>query len=157
MISQASLLTALNERAHKEKESVKFDLAVTGEWSGKGQIDFGTPKGLSTERFPDVNSFSFVATSSLGTSEFTVLDLSFACWNVGPAGLMISFSILTKPVDGFSLSMQLGKEGAKLESPKFATLEAGTLTHSCAQPVAKNQHDDLRRRWTDVPFLREVK
>ena len=130
--------------------------AVTGEWSGEGGIDFGTPNGSSTARFPDINSFSFVASSSFGTTEFTTLDLSFAYWKVGPSGLMISFSILTNPVNGFSLSMQLGKEGSKLEGRKFATLESGTLTHSLAHPVAKNQHDYLQRRWTGVPVLREV-
>ena len=69
---------------------------------------------------------------------------------------MVSFSILTNPVDGFSLSMQLGHEAAKLEGRKFATLEAGTLTHSVGQPVLRNQNNLLERRWSGVPNLREV-
>jgi len=156
IISQAKLLAALEEQDEEEKENITFNLAVNGEWNGEGHIGFGAPSGSSTGPFRDINSFSFVATSAFGTTEFTTLDLSFAYWNVGPSGLMISFSILTVPVDGFSLSMQLGKEAAKLEGRKFATVEAGTLTHSSAVPVARAQRDYIQRRWTAAPILREV-
>ena len=156
IISQAKIPSALDNRADKDKGSIIFDLAVTGNWSGEGQIDFTVPSGSSTGPIRDVNSFSFVATSSFGTAEFATIDLAFAYWIVGPSDLMISFSILTNPVNGFSLSMQLGQEAAKLEGQKFATLEAGTLTHSSAHPVAVDQHDNLEHRWTGAPILREV-
>ena len=155
-ISQADILAALNVQTYEEKDSIIFNLAVTGNWSGEVQIDFSTPSGSSTGPFRDINSFSFVATSSFGTAEFAAIDLAFAYWNVGPSGLMISFSILTNAVNGFSLSMKLGQEAAKLQGRKFATLEAGTLTHSLAHPVALNQHELLERRWTGAPILREV-
>ena len=155
-ISQADILTVLDSQAAEDKENIIFNLAVTGDWSGEGQIDFAMPSGSSTGPFPDVNSFSFIATSSFGTTEFSAINLAFAYWNVGPSGLMISFSILTNPVNGFSLSMQLGKNAAKLEGRKFATLDAGTLTHSSANPVAMNQHENLKRLWAGAPFLREV-
>ena len=135
-VSQADILAALDSQTDQEKDSIIFDLAVTGNWTGAGQIEFGSPSGSSTGPFRDINSFSFVATSSFGTAEFAAIDLAFAYWNVGPSGLMVSFSILTNPVNGFSLSMQLGQESAKLEGRKFATLEAGTLTHSAAQSDA---------------------
>ena len=69
---------------------------------------------------------------------------------------MISFSILTNPVVGFSLSVQLGKDAAKLEGRKIATADAGTLTHSSGHPVAINQLEYLERRWTGSPILRAV-
>ena len=155
-ISQADILTVLDNQADEAKDNIIFSLAVTGDWSGEGQIDFAMPSGSSTGPFPEVNSFSFIATSSFGTTEFSAIDLAFAYWNVGPSGLMISFSILTNPVNGFSLSMQLGKDGAKLEGLKFATLDVGTLTHSATDPVAMNQHENLKRLWAGAPFLREV-
>ena len=155
-ISQAGILAALDSQADDDKDSIIFNLAVTGNWTGEGRIDFTAPSGSSTGPFRDINSFSFVATSSFGTAEFAAIDLAFAYWTVGPSGLMISFSILTNPVNGFSLSMQLGQEAAKLEGRKFATLEAGTLTHSSARPVAMNLHENLERRWTGAPILREV-
>ena len=155
-ISHADILSALDSQDDQRKDSIIFNLAVTGAWRGKGQIDFATPSGSSTGPFPDVNSFSFVARSSFGLAEFRAIDLAFAYWNIGPSGLMISFSILTNPVNGFSLSMQFGKEAAKLEGRKFATVEAGTLTHSSAQSIAKTQHDILNRRLTGASHLREV-
>lgn len=155
-INQADMLAILETQTEKDKDSIVFNLAVTGNWSGDGKIDFSAPSGSSTGPFPDVNSFSFIATSSFGTTEFTAIDLAFAYWNVGPSGLMISFSILTNPVNGFSLSIQLGKDAAKLEGRKFATLDAGTLTHSSADTAAANQREYLKRRWNGVPFLREV-
>lgn len=155
-INQASLLAALHHQSDKVNDRNIFNLAVTGNWSGNGRIDFATPSGASTGPFPDVNSFSFVAKSSFGITEFTAIDLAFAYWNVGPSGLMISFSILTNPVDGFSLSVQLGKEAAKLEGRKFATVDVGTLTHSSADPVALNQQEYLERRWAGAPLLRTV-
>ena len=155
-ISQAEMLAVLETQAEEGQDSIVFNLAVTGNWSGDGKIDFSAPSGSSTGPFPDVNSFSFVATSSFGSTEFTAIDLAFAYWNIGPSGLMISFSILTNPVNGFSLSIQLGKDAAKLEGRKFATLDAGTLTHSSADTAAVNQHEYLKRRWAGVPFLREV-
>ena len=155
-ISQADILTVLDSQGDEDKDNINFNLAVTGDWSGEGQIEFAMPSGSSTGPFPDVNSFSFIATSSFGTTEFSAINLAFAYWNVGPSGLMISFSILTNPVNGFSLSMQLGKDAAKLEGRKFATLDAGTLTHSSANPVAMNQHENLKRLWAGAPFLREV-
>ena len=155
-ISQADILTVLDNQADEDKENIIFNLAVTGDWSGEGQIDFAMPGGSSTGPFPDVNSFSFIATSSFGSTEFSAINLAFAYWNVGPSGLMISFSILTNPVNGFSLSMQLGKDAAKLEGRKFATLDIGTLTHSSTDPVAMNQHENLKRLWAGAPFLREV-
>ncbi len=155
-ISQGDILAVLDSQGDEDKDNIIFNLAVTGDWSGEGQIDFAMPSGSSTGPFPDVNSFSFIATSSFGTTEFSAINLAFAYWNVGPSGLMISFSILTNPVNGFSLSMQLGKDAAKLEGRKFATLDAGTLTHSSANPVAMNQHENLKRLWAGAPFLREV-
>lgn len=156
IINQASMLAALEAQVEEEKESIGYNLAVTGDWNGEGRIDFGAPSGSSTGPFRDINSFSFVATSTFGTTEFTTLDLSFAYWNVGSSGLMIGFSVLTVPVRGFSLSIHLGQEAAKLEGRKFATVEAGTLTHSSAQPVARAQRDYIKQRWTAVPVLREV-
>ena len=138
-ISQADMLAVLDNQAEEHKDNIIFNLAITGDWSGEGQIDFATPSGSSTGPFPDVNSFSFVATSSSGTTEFSAINLAFSYWNVGPSGLLISFSFLTNPVNGISLSMQLGKDAAKLERRKNATLEVGTLTHSSAQPVASKQ------------------
>jgi len=156
-ISQAAILAVLDRQTNMDKDSIMFNLAVTGIWSGEGRIEFTAPSGSSIGPFRDVTTFSFAAQSSFGTAKFTAIDLAFVYWNVGPSGLMISFSILTNPVKGFSLSMQLGQEAAKLEGRKFATLEAGTLTHSSAQPVAKNQHENLKRRWTGATILREVK
>ena len=156
-ISQAEILAALDSQTNWEKDSIIFNLAVTGTWSGEGQIDFNTPSGSSTGPFRDVNSFSFVATSSFGSAEFTALDLAFAYWNVGPSGLMISFSILTNPVNGFSLSMQLGQDASKLEERKFAIREAGTLTHSSAIQAVASQYEDLERRWNAGPILKQVK
>ena len=155
-ISQADILAALDSKADGDKDSIIFNLAVTGNWSGEGRIDFTAPSGSSTGPFRDVNSFSFVAKSSFGTAEFAAIDLAFAYWNVGPSGLMVSFSILTNPVNGFSLSMQLGQEAAKLEGRKFATLESGTITHSAALPVTMDQHEMGERRWTGARILREV-
>jgi hypothetical protein len=155
-ISQADMLAVLDNQADEDNDSIVFNLAVTGDWSGEGRIDFAAPSGSSTGPFLDVKSFSFVATSSFGTTEFSANNLAFAYWNVGPSGLMISFSILTNPVDGFSLSMQLGKDAAKLDGKKFATLDVGTLTHSPAQSVAIDQQENLKRICAGAPFLREV-
>jgi len=87
--------------ANGDQDSITFNLAVTGDWNGHGRIDFSAPNGSSTGPFREVNSFSFVATSSFGTTEFAAVDLAFAYWSVGPSGLMSSFSILTNPVKGF--------------------------------------------------------
>jgi len=70
--------------------------------------------------------------------------------------LIISISILTNLVFGFSLLVQLGNDAAKLEGRKFATMGASTLTHSSAHPVVINQHEYLERRWTGGPILRAV-
>ena len=156
-ISQTEIIAALDNDTNGEQDSVTFNLAVTGDWNGHGRIDFSAPNGSSTGPFRDINSFAFVATSSFGTTEFAAVDLAFAYWSVGPSGLMNSFSILTNPVKGFSLSMQFGQEAAKLEGKKFATVEAGTLTHSAAQAVGMNQLDILESRLTKGPFLRQVK
>jgi len=59
-------------------------------------------------------------------------------------------------VVGFSLSVQIGKDAAKLEGRKFATVDAGTLTHSSTYPVAINQHEYLERRWPGGSILRVV-
>lgn len=156
-ISQADILAALENDTGADADSIIFDLAVTGNWNGEGTINFSAPNGSSTGPFRDVNSFSFVAESSFGTTEFTAVDLAFAYWSVGSSGLMTSFSVLTNPVNGFSLSVQLGQEAAKLEGRKFATLEAGTLTHSSANPGAVNQFEELERRFAGGSFLRQVK
>ncbi|MDA0653570.1 MAG: hypothetical protein O3C49_09880 [Proteobacteria bacterium] len=156
-ISPAEILAALDSEAHEDKENIIFNLAVTGNWGGHGRIDFSAPSGSSTGPFREINSFSFVATSSFGTAAFAAVDLAFAYWTVGSSGLMNSFSILTNPVDGFSLSIQFGQDAAKLEGKKFRTLEAGTLTHSATQPSPKNQYEILERQWTGGPVLRQVK
>lgn len=155
-ISQAEILAALDNQTGDEKESIIFNLAITGDWSGEGRIDFAAPSGSSTGPFREINSFSFVAASSFGEAEFAAIDLAFAYWSVGPSGLMVSFSILTNPVNGLSMSLQLGQEAAKLEGRKFATVEKGTLTHSAGQPLIMDQRKTLERRWTGTPILREV-
>ena len=130
-VSQAEILAALeNRRAESESETTTISLAVNGDWTGEGNIELAMPSGSSTGPFPDIISFSFKANSSFGSASFGAIDLAFAYWNIGPAGSMVSFSILTNQVDGFSLSVQLGQDAAKLEGRKFATLEIGTLTHS---------------------------
>ena len=156
-INQTEILAALDNDTNGEQDSITFNLAVTGDWNGHGLIDFSAPNGSSTGPFREVNSFSFVATSSFGTTDFSAIDLAFAYWSVGPSGLMNSFSILTNPVKGFSLSIQFGQEAAKLEGKKFATVEAGTLTHSAAQSATMTQFDFLENRLAKGPFLREVK
>jgi hypothetical protein len=156
-ISQADILAALDDEARTDTDSIAFNLAVTGDWNGSGRINFSAFNGSSTGPFHEINSFSLVATSSFGSAEFTAVDLAFAYWDVGPSGLMSSFSILTNPVNGFSLSMQLGQEGARLEGRKFATQEAGTLTHSAGETTVQNQFADLERRCAGAPFLRQVK
>ena len=83
-ISQADMLAVLDNQVDEAKDRIVFNLAVTGDWSGEGWIDFGAPSGSSTGPFPDVKSFSFVATSSFGTTEFSAINLAFAYWNVGP-------------------------------------------------------------------------
>lgn len=136
-VSQADILAALeNRRSETDTETTTFSLAVNGDWTGEGRIELATPNGSSTGPFPDIISFSFKANSSFGSASFGAVDLAFAYWNVGPAGSMASFSILTNQVDGFSLSIQLGQDAAKLEGRKFATLEIGTLTHSIVQDGA---------------------
>lgn len=155
-ISQAEILAALDNQTGDDKDSIIFKLAITGDWSGEGRIDLAAPSGSSTGPFREINSFSFVATSSFGTAEFAAIDLAFAYWSIGPSGLMVSFSVLTNPVNGFSLSLQLGQEAAKLEGRKFATLEKGTLTHSVGQPLIRDQRKILERRWTGTPILKEV-
>lgn len=132
-VSQADILAALENKYNSETETTTFSLAVNGDWTGEGRIELTKPSGSSTGPFPDIVSFSFKATSSFGSASFAAIDLAFAYWNIGPAGSMVSFSILTNQVDGFSLSVQLGQEAAKLEGRKFATLEIGTLTHSAVQ------------------------
>ena len=157
-ISQAEILAVLETEANVENNSITYNLAVTGNWNGEGEIEFSAPSGSSTGPFQDISSFSFAATSSFGTANFSAVDLAFAYWNVGPSGLMTSFSILTNPINGFSLSMQLGQEGAKLEGRKFATLEAGTLTHSSADQNIASPFDELERRLSaGMPMLRRVK
>jgi len=102
-ISQAGLLAALDNQSDEVKESIIFNHAVTGNWGGDGRIDFAASSGSSTGPFRDVHSFSFIANSLFGATEFTAIDLAFTHWNVGPSGLIISCAILTNPVVGFSL------------------------------------------------------
>jgi len=133
-VSQADILAALdNKKTDAGSETTTFSLAVTGDWTGEGSIELAKPSGSSTGPFPDIISISFNAKSSFGSANFSAIDLAFAYWNVGSSGSMVSFSILTNQVDGFSLSIQLGQDAAKLEGKKFATLEIGTLTHSFVQ------------------------
>ena len=130
-VSQADILAALDSRkTDPDSETTTFSLAVNGDWTGEGRIELAKPSGSSTGPFPDIISFSFKATSSFGSASFGAIDLAFAYWNIGPSGSLVSFSILTNQVEGFSLSVQLGQGAAKLEGKKFATLEIGTLTHS---------------------------
>ncbi|MBT3536350.1 MAG: hypothetical protein HN478_20890 [Rhodospirillaceae bacterium] len=141
-VRQADILAALDNKSDADAHSIIFSLAVNGDWTGEGQIELAAPSGSSTGPFHDIISFSFRANSSFGSASFGAIDLAFAYWNVGPTGSMASFSILTNQVDGFSLSVQLGQDAAKLEGRKFATLEVGTLTHSVLQdgdPIALGQ------------------
>jgi len=77
-ISQAGLLAAFDNQSDEVKERTIFILAVTGNWSGDGRIDYATPSGSSTGPFRDINFFSFVVISSFGTTEFTAIDLAFS-------------------------------------------------------------------------------
>lgn len=154
-VSQADILAALDNKSEADSDSTIFSLAVTGDWTGEGRIELAAPSGSSTGPFPDIISFSFKATSSFGSASFGAIDLAFAYWNIGPSGSMVSFSLLTNSVDGFSLSIQLGQEAAKLEGRKFATLEVGTLTHS----VVQNGNPDANRaavQRPNGPWLRPV-
>lgn len=155
-VNHAQILAAFDSQSDEIKDSIAFNLAVTGGWTGKGQIDFSAPSGSSTGPFPEITAFSFRAKSIFGVAEFSAIDLAFAYWNVGPSGSLISFSILTNPVNGFCLSIQLGKDAAKLDGKKFATLEAGTLTHSSACTTPRKHREILKRRWMCAPRLREV-
>lgn len=155
-VSQADVLAALDNKADTESETTTFTLAVTGDWAGEGRIELAKPNGSSTGPFHDIISFSFKATSTFGSAEFGAIDLAFAYWNVGPSGSMASFSILTNQVDGFSLSIQLGQDAAKLEGKKFATLEVGTLTHSMEQAGDPATKRALALQRTNGAWLRPV-
>ena len=76
-ISQAGLLAVLDNQSDAAKESTRFNHAVTGNWGGDGRIDFAASSESSTGPFRDVNSSSFIATSSFGTTELTAIDLAF--------------------------------------------------------------------------------
>jgi hypothetical protein len=151
-ISQAEILAILENHARGDAASFAYNLGITGNWSGDGKIELAAPSGSSTGPFHDVISFSLTATSSFGIATFAAVDLAFVYWNIGPAGSLTSFSILTNQVNGFSVSMQLGQAAARLEGKKFATLEIGTLTHSGALPTLPQP---VQRR-PATPWLRTV-
>jgi hypothetical protein len=155
-VSQANILAALDGKVDASTDTTSFSLAVTGDWTGEGHIEVAAPSGSSTGPFTDIISFAFKATSSFGSANFGAIDLAFAYWNVGPSGSMVSFSILTNQVEGFSLSIQLGQDAAKLEGRKFATLEVGTLTHSAMQQGDRAANRALIRQRPKGPWLRPV-
>jgi len=155
-VSQADILAALDNKSDTDSETTIFSLAVNGDWTGEGRIELAKPNGSSTGPFHDIISFSFKATSSFGSASFGAIDLAFAYWNVGPSGSMVSFSILTNQVEGFSLSIQLGQDAAKLEGKKFATLEVGTLTHSMDQAGDSAANRELAQQRSNGTWLRPV-
>src|SRR5690606_18487343 len=108
-ISQAEILAILENHARGDAASFAYNLGVTGNWSGEGSIELAAPSGSSTGPFHDVISFSLTATSTFGTATFAAVDLAFVYWNIGPAGWLTSFSILTTQASGVSISMQLGQ------------------------------------------------
>jgi len=151
-ISQAEILAILENHTRGDAASFAYNLGITGDWTGEGRIELAAPSGSSTGPFRDVISFSLTATSKFGSATFAAVDLGFVYWNVGPAGSLTSFSILTNQVDGFSLSMQLGQGAARLEGKRFATLEIGTLTHS----GTLTELPDPARQRPGGPWLRTV-
>ena len=155
-ISQAEILAILKNHTRANADSYTYNLGITGDWTGEGKIEFSAPQGSCTGPFHDVIAFSLTVTSTFGTATFGAIDLAFVYWNVGPQGSLTSFSILTNPVRGFCLSMQLGQNAARLESKSFATLETGTLTHSAAQQNAPPTLDDAACQPSAVPWLRTV-
>ena len=155
-VSPADILAALDRQSHSNAESFLYDLTVSGQWTGEGQIDFATFHGSSTGPFPDILSFWFTATSKFGTAEFGAVDLAFAYWSMGPSGDLTSFSILTNQIEGIALSIQLGENAAKLEGKRFATLETGTLNHAIADTSAIPDPADPSRLWPGGPMLRSV-
>lgn len=155
-ISQAEILALLETHARADANSYIYNLGITGDWTGEGRIELSAGQGSSTGPFRDVISFSLTATSTFGTATFAAVDLAFLYWNVGPAGSLTSFSVLTQQVNGFSLSMQLGQGAARLEGKRFATLEIGTLTHSAGLPGAVPELSGPARQRPGGPWLRTV-
>ena len=155
-VRPADFLAALDRQSHSNTESFLYDLTVTGDWTGEGQIDFATFHGSSTGPFPDVLSFWFKAESKSGAVEFGAIDLAFAYWSMGPSGQLTSFSILTNQVEGIALSVQLGEGAAKLQGKRFSTLETGTLSHAISDTSRVPDLTDPARLWPGGPMLRSV-